>query len=69
MNIVIDQMLCDTDPTLGGAVQIIGLIRILLDPENMLAYNYINKTEKTDFLNFFYKQCMHVLTGKLWMVM
>ena len=39
------------------AVQLMGIIRTLLDPENMLAS--VNKSEKTDFLNHFYKHCMH----------
>jgi hypothetical protein len=30
-------MICDTDPELGGAVQLMGLLRTLVDPENMLA--------------------------------
>ena len=42
---------------MGGAVQLMGIIRTLLDPENMLAS--VNKSEKTDFLNHFYKHCMH----------
>ena len=58
MNIVIEGMICDTD--MGAAVQLMGIIRTLLDPENMLAS--VNKSEKTDFLNHFYKHCMH---GKL----
>merc|ERR1739848_682318 len=49
---------------MGGAVQLMYIIRDLLDPENMLgAVN--NKQEKTDFLNYFYKHCMHVLIGPL----
>ncbi|XP_031435367.1 serine/threonine-protein phosphatase 4 regulatory subunit 3 [Clupea harengus] len=40
-----------------------GLLRTLIDPENMLAPT--NKTEKTEFLSFFYKYCMHVLTAPL----
>lgn len=40
-----------------------GLLRTLVDPENMLAT--ANKTEKTEFLGFFYKHCMHVLTAPL----
>ncbi|XP_043911168.1 serine/threonine-protein phosphatase 4 regulatory subunit 3B isoform X2 [Protopterus annectens] len=63
INVVIEQMICDTDPELGGAVQLMGLLRTLIDPENMLATS--NKTEKTEFLNFFYKHCMHVLTAPL----
>ena len=70
-------------PDMGAAVQLMGIIRTLLDPENMLArwlmmttimmmlhnpefiqYFYlllfsVNKSEKTDFLNHFYKHCMH----------
>ena len=42
---------------MGAAVQLMGIIRTLLDPENMLAS--VNKSEKTDFLNHFYKHCMH----------
>jgi hypothetical protein len=61
INVVIEQMICDNDPELGGAVQLMGILRILLDPENMLAS--INKSEKTDFLNYFYKHSIHVLIG------
>ncbi|XP_075392216.1 serine/threonine-protein phosphatase 4 regulatory subunit 3B isoform X6 [Tenrec ecaudatus] len=63
INVIIEQMICDTDPELGGAVQLMGLLRTLIDPENMLATN--NKTEKSEFLNFFYNHCMHVLTAPL----
>ncbi|KAM4693776.1 serine/threonine-protein phosphatase 4 regulatory subunit 3B isoform 1-T1 [Discoglossus pictus] len=63
INVVIEQMICDTDPELGGAVQLMGLLRTLIDPENMLAT--ANKTEKSEFLNFFYNNCMHVLTAPL----
>lgn len=54
-------MIYDTDPELGRAVQLMGILRILIDPENMLAT--INKAEKTDFLNYFYKHSIHVLIG------
>lgn len=37
INVVIKQMICDSDPELGGAVQLMGLLRTLIDPENMLA--------------------------------
>uniref|UniRef100_A0A8C6NTP5 Serine/threonine-protein phosphatase 4 regulatory subunit 3 n=1 Tax=Nothobranchius furzeri TaxID=105023 RepID=A0A8C6NTP5_NOTFU len=63
INLIIEHMICDTDPELGGAVQLMGLLRTLLDPENMLAT--ANKTEKTEFLSFFYKHCMHVLSAPL----
>lgn len=66
LNIIIEQMICDTDSELGGAVQLMGVLRILLDPENMLAS--VNKSEKTDFLNFFYKHSVHTLIGKYFIV-
>lgn len=62
LNIVIEQMLRDRDPELGGAVQLMGVLRILLDPESMLAS--VNKTEKADFLNFFYKHSIQTLIGE-----
>ncbi|PSN32504.1 Serine/threonine-protein phosphatase 4 regulatory subunit 3 [Blattella germanica] len=63
INVVIEQMICDNDPELGGAVQLMGILRILLDPENMLAS--VNKSEKTDFLNYFYKYSIQVLIAPL----
>lgn len=104
INVVIKQMICDSDPELGGAVQLMGLLRTLIDPENMLASTNVSaacrflnissdffffwepfcesylqnhvkvkrsvslfaqKTEKTEFLSFFYKYCMQVLTAPL----
>lgn len=62
LNVVIEQMLRDRDPELGGAVQLMGVLRILLDPESMLAS--VNKSEKSDFLNFFYKHSIQTLIGK-----
>lgn len=56
INVIIEQMICDPDPELGGAVQLSGILRLLLDPENMLSLD-----TKSEFLNFFYKHCMHVL--------
>lgn len=58
INIAIEQMLADSEPELGCAFQIMGVIRILLDPENMI-------TGKTDFLNFFYKHSIQTLIGEL----
>ncbi|KAK9687405.1 Phosphatase 4 regulatory subunit 3 [Popillia japonica] len=63
LNIIIEQMICDSDPELGGAVQLMGVLRMLLDPENMLAQ--VNKSEKTDFLNFFYKHSVQILIAPL----
>ena len=58
LNIAIEQMLTDSEPELGVAVQLMGIIKILLEPENML-------TEKGDFLNFFYKYSIQTLICKL----
>ncbi|XP_060552495.1 serine/threonine-protein phosphatase 4 regulatory subunit 3A-like isoform X1 [Ruditapes philippinarum] len=66
INLVIEQMINDPDTELGGAVQLMGIIRLLIDPENMLATTM--KTEKTEFLSFFYKHSMHVLTAPLFAV-
>ncbi|CAG7720631.1 unnamed protein product [Allacma fusca] len=63
LNVIIKQLINDKDPELGGAVQLCGVLRILIDPENMLTA--LNKTEKADFLNLFYKQSMHVLIAPL----
>ena len=62
LNVIIQQLIHDKDPELGGAVQLSGVVRLLIDPENMLAA--LNKSEKADFLNLFYKQSMHILIGK-----
>ena len=37
INLVIEQMINDPDPELGGAVQLMGILRLLIDPENMIA--------------------------------
>lgn len=44
INVVIKQMICDSDPELGGAVQLMGLLRTLIDPENMLASTNVQYT-------------------------
>ncbi|KAH8251817.1 hypothetical protein KR038_008991 [Drosophila bunnanda] len=58
LNIAIEQMLNDSEPELGIAVQLMGIVKILLEPENML-------TEKGDFLNFFYKYSVQTLVAPL----
>ncbi|XP_045468482.1 serine/threonine-protein phosphatase 4 regulatory subunit 3 isoform X2 [Harmonia axyridis] len=63
LNIIIEQMINDKDPEGGGAVQLMGVLRVLLDPENMLTS--ANKSEKTDFLNFFYKHSVQILIDPL----
>ncbi|XP_067007225.2 serine/threonine-protein phosphatase 4 regulatory subunit 3-like [Anabrus simplex] len=63
INIIIEQMVCDTDPELGVTVQLMGILKVLLDPENMLAS--VNKFEKSEFLNFFYKHSVHILVAPI----
>ncbi|CAL8111627.1 unnamed protein product [Orchesella dallaii] len=63
LNVIIEQLISDRDPELGGAVQLSGVLRLLIDPENMLAA--LNKSEKADFLNLFYKQSMSLLIEPL----
>uniref|UniRef100_A0A182NKU0 SMK-1 domain-containing protein n=1 Tax=Anopheles dirus TaxID=7168 RepID=A0A182NKU0_9DIPT len=63
INIAIEQLLSDSEPELGGAVQLMTVLRMLLDPENMLSS--ANKSEKSDFLNFFYKQSIQTLIAPL----
>lgn len=63
INLVIEQMTSDTDPELAGAVHLMGLFRALLDPENMMSTP--SKCEKSKFLNFFYKHCIHNLIAPL----
>lgn len=60
-------MIHDTDPEVGGAVQLMGILRVLLDPENMLTS--ANKSEKTDFLNFFYKHSVQILIGEIFLLL
>lgn len=44
-------MICDSDPELGGAVQLMGLLRTLIDPENMLAPTNV-RLQETHTVNF-----------------
>lgn len=41
-NVIIDQMISDPDPDLGMAVQLSSILRLLLDPENMMATSVVN---------------------------
>ena len=62
MNIIVEQMICDNDSQLDGAVLLMDILRILLDPENM--FSSVNESHKTDFLNLFYKHSVQILIGK-----
>lgn len=63
INVIIEQMVADTDPELGRAVQLMSILKILIDPDNMVSA--INKTEKCEFLNYFYKYSIHLLMEPL----
>lgn len=41
INFVIRQMINDPDQELSGALQIINLLKLLIDPENMLSSKYV----------------------------
>lgn len=51
INVVIKQMICDSDPELGGAVQLMGLLRTLIDPENMLASTNVSRPNRHKTFN------------------
>lgn len=59
INFVIRQMINDPDQELSGALQIINLLKLLIDPENMLSSKYVAsvilkflKLKKNNFTNF-----------------
>lgn len=54
-------MICDSDPELGGAVQLMGLLRTLIDPENMLASTNVSKIVLVSFC----QTCMHTVVAAL----
>ena len=57
INLVIEQMISDPDPELGGAMQLMGVIKTLVDPENMV------KSVRSFVVNhtvvFYLSQCTH----------
>ncbi|XP_059942533.1 serine/threonine-protein phosphatase 4 regulatory subunit 3B-like [Mesoplodon densirostris] len=63
INLIIEQMICDTDPELGGAAHLMELLCALLDPDNMLAKH--RKFKINEFLNFFYRHCIHNVIAPL----
>ncbi|KAH9517914.1 SMEK 2, suppressor of mek1 (Dictyostelium) [Dermatophagoides farinae] len=65
INIIIEQMICDIDPDLGMAQQLSGILKMIIDPDNMLTTPALNKTEKSEFLNYFYKHCICYLTAPI----
>lgn len=63
LNTIIEQIICDVDPDLCRAVQLMTNLRVLIDPENMV--NTVNKAEKTEFLSYFYKHSINLLLAPL----
>ncbi|CAJ0946367.1 unnamed protein product, partial [Mesorhabditis belari] len=61
LNLLIHHMLNDKDAELSSAEQVAQVLRALLDPDNMVAH----KTEKSEFLMFFYRRCINTLTKEL----
>ncbi|XP_065772751.1 serine/threonine-protein phosphatase 4 regulatory subunit 3B-like [Muntiacus reevesi] len=57
INLVIQQIFCDTDPELASAFHLMGILCALLDPNNMTTAS--SHCEKSEFLHFFCKHCMH----------
>ncbi|XP_068819361.1 serine/threonine-protein phosphatase 4 regulatory subunit 3-B-like [Capricornis sumatraensis] len=57
INLVIEQIFCDTDPELGNAVHLMEVLRALLDPNNMMTAS--SHCEKSEFLHFFCMHCMN----------
>ncbi|VDK36884.1 unnamed protein product [Taenia asiatica] len=63
INLMITQLLEDPDPELGDAYQLGYMLRILIDPDTM--NNPSARSEKSEFLSFFYKRCIGTLTKPL----
>ena len=53
---------CRYDLELSGALNLMNYLKLLIDPENMMA---VSISEKTEFLTFFYFRSMSVLLAPL----
>ncbi|CAF3621141.1 unnamed protein product [Rotaria socialis] len=62
LNLVISEIQSDPDPELSGALNLMNYLKLLIDPENMMA---VVISEKTEFLSFFYFRSMSVLLAPL----
>ncbi|GAB1302952.1 Protein PPP4R3C [Apodemus speciosus] len=63
INVMIDQMICDSDPESSRGIILTTVLRALLDPENMRVTS--KGCERRKFLNFFYARCMSKLTAPI----
>ncbi|XP_025790340.1 serine/threonine-protein phosphatase 4 regulatory subunit 3B-like isoform X2 [Puma concolor] len=66
INLISEQMICDTDPELGGAIHLMEFLRALIHPENMLSTP--SKCERSEFLYFFYKHCIQNFIAPLFAI-
>ncbi|XP_028636160.1 protein PPP4R3C-like isoform X1 [Grammomys surdaster] len=63
INIMIKQMICDSDPEFSHGIIFPAVLRVLLDPDNM--HVTTNGCEKQEFLTFFYTRCMSNLIAPI----
>ncbi|XP_051627638.1 serine/threonine-protein phosphatase 4 regulatory subunit 3B-like [Manacus candei] len=63
VSVVIEQLICHSDPESGGAEQLMDVLCTLLDPGNLL--RAAEAPQVFEFLNFFYTCCIPVLTAPL----
>ncbi|XP_028636148.1 protein PPP4R3C-like [Grammomys surdaster] len=63
LNIMIKQMIYDSDPEFSRGIILTTVFHVLLDPENM--HDTAKGCERKRFLNFFYKRCMRNLIAPI----
>ncbi|XP_027765274.1 serine/threonine-protein phosphatase 4 regulatory subunit 3-like, partial [Empidonax traillii] len=61
--VIIEQLINNSDPGLGGDSQLKKIFYILIDPENMR--HHISNLDLFQFLDFFYDRCIPILTAPL----
>ncbi|MFH4979414.1 hypothetical protein AB6A40_006123 [Gnathostoma spinigerum] len=64
LNRLIEHMLTDHDPELTSASSLAQVMRVLLDPDSMMSATNV-KTERLEFLTFFYRRSMDTLCRAL----
>ncbi|EDL20552.1 SMEK homolog 3, putative [Mus musculus] len=63
LNIMIKQMICNSDPRFSQGIILPAILCALLDPENM--HVTANGCEEKEFLNFFYTRCINNLIAPI----
>lgn len=63
---LIDQLFYEdkSDPEIAASLQLGGILKVLIDPENMMSTS-VPKSDKSEFLAFFYKHCIGTLVAPL----